>query len=211
MIYIKLSDSKYPIYRDDICAAHPNISFPVVIPGETLEALGYAEVLVDPVPDAAWDERAVAQAPILSDGLWRASWEVTKLPLVVTAEILESAKTSAKSRVDSMAGEVRQLIGSQGYGQEMTYLVKVAEAEKFMADPAPQESTYPMIYAEVGITAETPAGVATTVLEMHAMWRQIGAAIEAVRLGAKAEIANAETPDEVQSILNGIQWPNLGQ
>ena len=79
------------------------------------------------------------------------------------------------------------------------YLLKLDEARRWAAATAPDDADYPLLSAEVGITAPTIAGVAATVLGMSSAWIAIAAAIETARLGAKAAIAAAEDQTAVMA------------
>ncbi|MBL4839128.1 MAG: hypothetical protein JKY34_16305 [Kordiimonadaceae bacterium] len=127
---------------------------------------------------------------------------------------LVAEKQAAKYRVDLEAGARRTLVGSQGYGQEMTYVVKTMEAESCLADIAPDRPTYPMMASEIGITAPDTGddvtdlhAVATVVKTMNLQWRAMGGAIDAVRLATKAAIDAAATVDDIQAITASISWP----
>ena len=50
--------------------------------------------------------------------------------------------------------------------------------------------------------------VAETVTYAYAIWQQIGAAIEGIRLKTKAAISEAKTVEEAQVIFVSIKWPN---
>lgn len=71
----------------------------------------------------------------------------------------------------------------------------------------PVPSDYPLISAEIGIAAPTLAEVATIVNAAYMQWQQIGAAIEATRLGTKGGIDAASTVEEAQAVLASITWP----
>ena len=64
----------------------------------------------------------------------------------------------------------------------MIYLEKEREAKSFMLDPEPVQANYPMIYAEVGITAETDYQVAQLWMNMSVYWRTVSAQLESLRL-----------------------------
>lgn len=85
----------------------------------------------------------------------------------------------------------------------MTYARKVEEAKAFLDDP---DSDYPMLSASVGIDGETIEQVAQIVLNLDYQWSIIGAQIEAVRLAAKAEVNAAETVDEIEAVVNNLDW-----
>ena len=101
---------------------------------------------------------------------------------------LATVKATARVRIDEAAERARLKYITPGAGQAMTYQQKAAEASAFMADGDPQPERYPLLAAEIGITASTLAGVALVVSQANAQWAIIGAGIEAARLGAKAAV-----------------------
>lgn len=131
------------------------------------------------------------------------------VPLSLPTPSLEQLKAAAKEQIDYAAGVERSNIGSQGYGQEMTYLAKEAEAKEVLADPSPVAANYPMIAAEVGITGPDLAAVASLVVSMASQWRVAAGAIEAVRMAAKASISAATSEAEIGTIIETIVWPTI--
>jgi hypothetical protein len=131
-------------------------------------------------------------------------------------EALEGARAAAILRVDQEAERRRGLVLTPGAGQSMAYAEKEKEAQALDLDPSPDPADYPFLSAEVGISLYPGTGqpaadiqeVALIVLAMAAAWRPFGAAIESVRLGAKAAIAAATDEAQVQAVLDGLSWPD---
>ena len=73
-------------------------------------------------------------------------------------------------------------------------------------DADPQPVAYPLLAAEVGITAPTLAEVGAAVRVMASDWIAAAAAIEAVRLRAKTAIAAAATPPAIRAAAR-VAWP----
>jgi hypothetical protein len=69
-------------------------------------------------------------------------------------------------------------------------------------DPA----QFPLLAAEIGITAVDLQGVAQAVTSTALAWTQVAAVIETARLKAKREIAEANTTAEINTILSAIAW-----
>lgn len=90
----------------------------------------------------------------------------------------------------------------------MTYQQKVAEAQAYKSATKPIPEDYPILASEVGITAPTLAEVADTVLAAYHQWQHIGAAIEAIRLGAKRNVDAAVNEAEARTIVDAIIWPS---
>ena len=120
---------------------------------------------------------------------------------------LEQRKLAAKQDIDRGAGYVRGSYASMGFGQEMTYLAKETEANTCLADTSPSPEHYPMLSAEVGITASTLSEVATIIANKAAEWRSVSATIEAIRLSSKQAVDNASTEAEISRIINDLSWP----
>lgn len=123
-------------------------------------------------------------------------------------QVIAMARSTAIAMVDDLAGRERAKYITVAPGQEMTYQEKVRQAQAFGDDAAPDEGKYPLIYGEVGITAADAAGVAVVVLQSFALWQQIGAAIEKVRLAAKRDINAAGSQAAIDAVLAGLVWPD---
>jgi hypothetical protein len=136
---------------------------------------------------------------------WRrvgSSFEAPAVPAIDLAEL----KASLKAGIDAAAEQERLKYITAGAGQAMTYQAKAEEARRLAlvpegADPA----DYPLLAAEIGITAETLAGVGDVVRAAYQQWLAIGAAIEAVRLGAKLAIDAAVSAEDALSVE--VAWP----
>ncbi|WP_172745816.1 hypothetical protein [Neorhizobium sp. T7_12] len=96
-----------------------------------------------------------------------------------------------------------------GSGPAMTYIQKADEAAHYLAAADPVVSDYPLLSAEIGITAPTIGEVAGIVHTAFTQWQQIGAAIEASRLGTKTTIDAQHTVEAAQAIADAVTWPNL--
>lgn len=119
---------------------------------------------------------------------------------------LHDLRHALKSQIDYEAEATRLRYITGGAGQAMTYQQKAIEAMACIADADPQPDDYPLLSAEIGITAETLLGVAQVVFEAHQGWRQIGGMIEGLRLGGKQAVDAADTVDAAQ-IAAQIVWP----
>lgn len=119
---------------------------------------------------------------------------------------LDAVKAMMVAQIDAEAERARLAHITGGAGQAMSYLQKAAEAKACLADAEPDAEAYPLLAAEIGITAPTLGEVAAVVAAAHAEWTVIGAKIEALRLGAKAAIAAAVSIEEAE-IAATILWP----
>ncbi|QIO64768.1 hypothetical protein [Rhizobium leguminosarum] len=120
---------------------------------------------------------------------------------------LEGLKAQLRVSIDFAAEAQRLKYITPGAGQAMTYQAKAAEAKAFLASEDPQQSDYPMLSAEVGITAGNLAAVAQIVASAYAQWQAIGAAIEAARLGGKAAVEAASDATAAQAAADAVTWP----
>ncbi len=87
-------------------------------------------------------------------------------------------------------------------GQEMIYLRKEQEGIAYLALPEePEDLTmFPLLAAEVGITAPTAFQVATIWVQLSAMWLSAAAQLEQFRLGMAAQIEAAGTFEDLAII-----------
>ncbi|WP_279110635.1 hypothetical protein [Bartonella apis] len=142
-----------------------------------------------------------------------------KDPSALADKILTAKKEQLKARVDAAAENERLKYITAGVGQSMTYTEKFNQAvdysKKYTAhanDPknvtAPVENEYPLLRASIGIDGSSMIEVAETVTYAFALWEKIGAAIEGIRLKAKAAIGDAKTEEEAQAVFASIKWPN---
>lgn len=114
---------------------------------------------------------------------------------------------SRKAEIDAAAERERLRYITPGAGQAMTYQAKVEEARALaMETEDPDPAHYPLLSAEIGITAPSLAEVASVVVAAYQQWQMIGAAIEAARLGAKRAVDLAETLADLDAIE--VTWPN---
>lgn len=121
---------------------------------------------------------------------------------------LAAIRAAGIGRVNAAAGRVRARFVTTIPAQDMVYLDKGAEARRFLATyPFPEDEPeaidpdpvlgFPWIVAEIGITAPTGYGVAQVYVQGAALFRQVGAAIDGIRLAAVAAIETATSPAEI--------------
>lgn len=124
-----------------------------------------------------------------------------------TPEQLAELKSRAKTMVDADAERERLRYITPGEGQVLTYLRKVEQARAAITAANPQPADYPLLAATIGLDGVTVTEVAQTILAMDAAWEQIGAAIEQVRMTAKAAIDAAADVAALQAARDAVQWP----
>jgi len=101
---------------------------------------------------------------------------------------LDVIRSASLTGIDAQAELVRQSILTPGAGQAMTYQRKEAEARAWSLD---NDTTTPFLSAEAGARGMTIANLAAEVVQLADAWVAVGAAIEGLRMGAKAEIGRA--------------------
>lgn len=143
-------------------------------------------------------QTAAAIEAMLADDDWRN----TQAP-----EQLIRLKTMMKAEIDDSAEAERLKYITPGSGQALTYSQKSDEANRYLAATSPVAADYPLLSAEVGITASDIGGVAAVVKAAFAQWQTIGASIEASRLKAKASIEEASTEEAVRAAAAAVVWP----
>ena len=131
-------------------------------------------------------------------------WSKTITAEAHAAAALAAAKSTAREALAGAVATARAGLITDLPGQSMIYLAKEAEAARWAADPAPDLASYPLIAAEIGITAPDAASLVQIWLNMAALWRSAAADLEALRLTTRAAIDAAETVDEVGAALAQI-------
>lgn len=125
-----------------------------------------------------------------------------------------AAKAAACAKIDADAESTRLKFVTPGSGQAAVYLQKQNEANSFLAK-YPDATTaasaiatdWPLMNAEVDITASTLFGVAQSVQTTSSQWTAIAAQIENLRLGGKQKVNNATTIAAINAATN-ITWPS---
>lgn len=125
---------------------------------------------------------------------------------IVGSKPLVALRKAAQARVDAAAEAARLRWVTPGVVQQVIYEQKRREAAQLEADPSPNPADYPMLSAEVGITAPTLAEVGEVVRGLSAAWLSAAASIEALRLGAKAAIETAPS-EAVIATAEAVTWP----
>lgn len=120
---------------------------------------------------------------------------------------LVDAKLAAYRAIDDAAGAARARYLTISYGQEATYLLKAADAEKYRDAGYPDVSInqYPWVKAKARSTAATPGateyqGAADEILATRDAWLTIGTEIERLREAGKHDVQFALDNAEVDAI-----------
>jgi hypothetical protein len=118
---------------------------------------------------------------------------------------LAVAKAEVVARVNEAVTTARRLYLPELPGQEMIYMAKETEALRYLSLPEPDLSEYPLLAAEVGLTAPSAHELAQIWANMGALWRQAAAQIEAMRMTALIAIDAAQNEADLDKILSALE------
>lgn len=121
------------------------------------------------------------------------------------ARILTDAKAEATRMINDAAGTLRERYITAIPGQDMIYLAKKDEAISYVALAPATLADYPLLAAEVGITAPTAYELSQLWLNMGAAWLAAAADIEAARLGAIAQVQIATSVAAAMAIAEATR------
>ncbi|MDO9094428.1 MAG: hypothetical protein Q8R98_09685 [Rubrivivax sp.] len=118
---------------------------------------------------------------------------------------LATRKYFALRDIDDAAGEARLRYITDVPGQQAVYLVKLQEAQAYLvahtADPLTAVAG-PHIAAQATRTAKSALVVAQEVVDTGGLWLgTMSPAIEAERMAGKEAVADAQTSEELESVL----------
>ncbi|WP_347268188.1 hypothetical protein [Paracoccus sp. (in: a-proteobacteria)] len=174
------------------------------VPEGMIELQG-GDLLALPAPEEVgdathyWDGAALQPyppkpAPWMQFDFTAQEWQDLRSPAEVAAQ-LDTARLAAVARINALTGMVRRRFVTDIPGQEALYLMKEAEARAWLAATAPDPAQFPLITAEVGITAPDADQVAQVYVNLAAIWLQTAASLETARLGHILAAETAATPD----------------
>lgn len=143
-------------------------------------------------------EAAAPAAPVTVD------WSQMITAAAAAEAALTTARAAARARLTAHITTARAALITVLPGQDMIYQAKEAEARAWIADPSPDPANYPLLAAEIGLTAPDAHSLAQLWLNMAQLWRQAAADLEALRLGVGAAIDAAETVEEVEAALQTL-------
>lgn len=119
------------------------------------------------------------------------------------ASALILSKAEAMGLINAAVGRARLPFLTDIPGQQAIYTEKAAEAVAYVSmDPPPTTlDNFPLLAAEVAITAPDAWQLAQVWLNMQAQLRQVGAQSEQLRLGTQKALESATTLTSVAEIL----------
>lgn len=136
--------------------------------------------------------------PLGMGWLWTGmAWQRT----VTLAEL----QAAARAEIDAAAGQARLRYITDCAGQQAVYLLKLEEAQAYLAAlPGNAQAPVPAhIAAEATATSAPAAAVAQMVADLAAYWNgALSPAIEGARMGAKAGVAAAADAAAVAAARN---------
>lgn len=130
---------------------------------------------------------------------------------VLVESFLDPCKEQAIAEINCLTGITRKKYITVIPGQDMLYKEKEIQAVNYLAaSPEPNtvsgwETEYPSIAREVGITADTPANVATVIVHLADIWRDIGSLLDQFRLGAILTVENATDRTAIDQAVSNFQ------
>jgi len=114
---------------------------------------------------------------------------------------MPALRDAAKQRIDAEAEAARLAYITPGAGQAMAYQEKYEEAVAIILAPELGPLDVPHIFAEVGVTAGTPAEVASVIVGMRLTWKAVSADIERKRLAGKLAVDQAQCPADIDLVF----------
>ena len=119
---------------------------------------------------------------------------------------LEQERLVLLDKLNSFVAAQRRQFISDIPGQDMIYLRKEDEGRRYLALKVEPEdlSAFPMLAAEVGITAPTAYQLATIWVQLSAMWTNAAAQLETFRMKMDAAIQASTTFAELEEISNRL-------
>lgn len=124
-----------------------------------------------------------------------------------TPESFDAAIARGLGVVEAQAARERLRHLSTANGLDLVSSLRFREALDLATDDTPTSGEYPLLNAEVGVTANDLVNVGVAVRAELVSLKTPLAAIEAVRVAKRAAVIAAATPTAVDAILAAIVWP----
>ena len=117
-------------------------------------------------------------------------------------EVKETLAGNAMNHINEVTSKIRGNYITPIEAQPVVYTMKADEAKRFLDDEDADLSNYPLIAAEIGLTAPTANEVALVYLHMSDMFVFALAELERIRLEAVYSIENATTRQEINNAVS---------
>lgn len=118
---------------------------------------------------------------------------------------VEQRRKGVKGQIDSEAARIQVLFYSRRLG-DVHFLERLREARLADEDGSPDPADYPLLSAEVGITAGTLLGVAEAALEEWDFIAANLAVLESLRLSYHQAADAATTVEELLELTQALTW-----
>jgi hypothetical protein len=127
------------------------------------------------------------------------------------APALEEVRLLAIERVEQRAElELQAALGAKLPASVLLFQTLSEELTRFQADQAPTAETYLLLASLVGKRGAVDLQrAAQLVAERRARWLQRAAAVEAVRLQTLEDLGAAHSPEEIDAVLQRLDWGRL--
>ena len=124
------------------------------------------------------------------------------------APSLEEVRGLAIERVEHGAEvELQAALGAKLPASVLLFQALSDELTRFQADQAPTAETYPLLASLVGKRGAVDLQRATQlVAERRARWLQSAAVVEALRLETLEDLEAAQSQEEIDAVLTGLDW-----
>lgn len=119
----------------------------------------------------------------------------------IEQELFPDLKSEAPGRIRQVISSARRTYITDLPGQDAIYQAKETEAKAYLAEATPILADYPLLSAEIGITAATATELANLWITLAQQWRSVAAQLEAARMTANASVNLATTVAEVDAAL----------
>lgn len=133
--------------------------------------------------------------------IYAAAIEAGPAAYVPPVRVLPDVKASAKAEINQLAGEARSRFITVIPGQEMLYMEKKAEAVRWLEAQSPNLQDYPLLAAEVGLTAVDAPALANLWMQMAAQWSVAASIIEGMRLAYIANVNGAADAVTIDAMM----------
>lgn len=123
------------------------------------------------------------------------------------ASEMAAAREAAMLALNGYVARKRNLIITDLPGQDMIYLRKEEEGRRYLDLPIEPETLeqFPLIAAEVGITAPTAYQLAMIWVQLGSLWVVIAVQLEQLRMSFGAQIQSASTFAEIDALVQTIE------
>ena len=129
------------------------------------------------------------------------------MKITITQEqALAPVRASAVAEINSLVAITRARIITDLPGQQMIYLRKETEARAWIASPSPDLADYPLLAAEVGITAPDADQLAQIWLNQAYLWADVLApALERLRMTANGAVQAAKDASGIWAVVGQVK------